>query len=250
MIWPDWDTLQSWLQLMLGGLVVTLQLSGLTVIFTIILGSLGAIGAVSPRLWVRIITRIYVDLFRSVPILALMIIFYFGFGPFLRDWGINTFTLALVALSLSSGAYLAEVYRGAIQSVPRSQWRAAESLGLGHGATLRYAIIPQVIPPLVPSTLNAVISIIKNSSLASLITVYELTLSGTMAVSLSFMPMQVYLLLGAMYAAIILPLIWLSGRLEKWVNRRFGLVSARIRPTATSMRNYAVAVQTEGEEPR
>lgn len=241
MTWPDRDTLASWLELMLGGLVVTLELSLLTTLITVVLGTLGAIGAVSPRRWVRFVTRVYVDLFRSVPILALMIIFYFGFGPYSAEWGISTFTLALAALSLSSGAYLAEVYRGAIQSVPRSQWRAAESLGLSHAATLRYAVIPQVVPPLVPATLNGVISIIKNSSLASLITVYELTLSGTMAVSLSFMPMQVYLLLGAMYAVIILPLIFLSGRLERWVNRRYGLVSAKIRTTATAGRTYAGA---------
>jgi His/Glu/Gln/Arg/opine family amino acid ABC transporter permease subunit len=240
MIWPDWDILASWLELMLAGLVVTLKLSFLTTVLTIILGSLSALGAVSTSRTVRIISRVYVDLFRSVPILALMIIFYFGFGPWLSDWGIDTFTLALAALSLSSGAYLSEVYRGAIQSVPRSQWRAAESLGLGHFAILRFAVIPQVIPPLVPLTLNAVISIVKNSSLASLITVNELTLSGTMAVSLSFMPMQVYLLLGAMYAAIILPLIFAAGRLERWVNRRYGLVSARLKPTM-AMRTYASA---------
>lgn len=241
MVIPDWDTLSSWLELMVAGLGVTARLSLLTTVFTITLGSAAAIGSVSPHLAVRILTRIYVDAFRSVPILALMIIFYFGFGPWLSEWGIDPFGLALAALSLSSGAYLAEVYRGAIQSVPRSQWRAAESIGLSHFTTLRLAIIPQVIPPLVPSTLNAVISIIKNSSLASLITVNELTLSGTMAVSLSFMPMQVYVLLGLMYAAIILPLIFLSGRLEVWVNRRFGLVSARIKPTSTSMRSYSLA---------
>lgn len=243
MTWPDWDTLASWLELMLGGLVVTLQLSALTTVLTIAIGSLAAIGAVSPRWWVRLLTRIYVDLFRSVPILALMIIFYFGFGPYLRDWNINTFTLALAALSLSSGAYLAEVYRGAIQSVPPSQWRAAASLGLGHGPTLRHVVVPQVIPPLVPATLNAVISIIKNSSLASLITVYELTLSGTMAVSLSFLPMQVYLILGLFYAAIILPLIYLSTRLERWVNRRFGLTSVRIAPSVLAKR-FAPAAET------
>lgn len=245
-MWPDWDTLRSWLAIMLEGLVVTLVLSLLATIITIGLGALASIGAVSTRRWVRVITRIYVDLFRSVPILALMIIFYFGLGPYLSDWRPGPFVLALAALSLSSGAYLAEVYRGAIQSVPRSQWRAAESLGLSHGAMLRYAVIPQVVPPLVPATLNAVISIIKNSSLASLITVYELTLSGTMAVSLSFMPMQVYLLLGVMYAAIILPLIFLSGRLEKWVNRKYGLVSATIRTTVTAGRSYASAGATGG----
>lgn len=241
MMWPGWDTVVDWLELMLQGLVVTLQLSAVTTVFTIVLAVLGAIGAVSPRLWVRVLTRVYVDVFRSIPILALMIIFYFGFGPYMSNLGINTFTLAAAALSLSNGAYLAEVYRGAIQSVPRSQWRAAESLGLGHGRVLRYAVIPQIIPPMVPATLNGVIGIIKHSSLASLITVYELTLSATMAVSLSFMPMQVYILLGLFYAAIILPLIFLAGRLERWVSRRYGLVSAEVKPTLLGGRSFTTA---------
>lgn len=126
---PDWGTLATWLDIMLAGLVVTAALSGLSVVFTIILGSIASVASVSTIAVVRLLARIYVDVFRSIPILALMIIFYFGFGPWVAQIGINTFTLAVAALSLSSGAYLSEVYRGAILSVPPSQWRAAESIG-------------------------------------------------------------------------------------------------------------------------
>jgi ABC-type amino acid transport system permease subunit len=178
------------------------------------------------------VVRGWIELFRSIPILALMILLYFGLGPIVAHLGIEAFALAVAALSVSSSAYLAEVYRGAIRSVPQSQWNAAASLGMGHGLALRRIVIPQVIPPLAPSTLNALISVVKFSSLASLITVNELTLAGTMAVSLSFYPMHAYLLLGAFYAATIIPLIYICRWIEHWTKRRYGLISARVRPPA------------------
>ncbi len=229
------------LKLLLSGLTVTLELSALSFVLTILLAAGLSMSAVSQYAVVRWLTRGWIELFRSIPILALLVFFYFGLGPIAADWGVSAFVLAVVALSLSSSAYLAEVYRGAIGSVPRTQWSAASSLGMGHGVTLRRVVVPQVIPPLVPSTLNALISIVKFSSLASLITVSELTLQGTLAVSLTFLPMQVYLLLGVFYAVLIVPMIYISRWVEHWTMRRYGVISARVRPPATDP--YALADQ-------
>jgi polar amino acid transport system permease protein len=221
---PSGDIWLEWIPIMLQGLLVTVQLSSLSFVFTILLGSSLALLAVSEILPVRWLARATIDVVRSVPVLALMLFLYFGLGSFSSDVGLSEFVLAVFALSVSSASYLAEVYRGAILGVPSSQWRAATSLGLGHWKTLRFIVIPQVIPPLVPSTLNILISVIKLSALASLITVNELTLAGSMAVSLSFYPLHAYVLLGLMYASIIIPLIYLLRWMERWVRRRYGLV--------------------------
>ncbi len=230
---PSRDVWIEWLKLLLTGLKGTVELSLLSFVFTILLAVVLSVLAVSEIAVVRWLARGWIEVCRSIPILALMIFLYFGLGPIVADYGIEAFSLAVLALSVSSSAYLAEVYRGAISSVPRSQWSAASSLGMPHGLTLRRIIIPQVIPPLVPSTLNALISVVKFSSLASLITVNELTLAGTLAVSLSFYPMQVYLLLGVFYAALIVPLILILRWVERWTKRRYGLVSAHVPPPAT-----------------
>jgi His/Glu/Gln/Arg/opine family amino acid ABC transporter permease subunit len=201
--------------------------------------------AVSEFRTVRWLARGWIELFRSIPILALMIFLYFGLGPYVAKIGLGPFTIAVTALSVSSSAYLAEIYRGAIRSVPRAQWNAATSLGMGHRLALRQIIIPQVIPPLVPSTLNALISVVKFSSLASLITVNELTLASTLAVSLSFYPMTVYLLLGVCYAVMIIPLIYFLRWVEHWTKRRYGLVAAQVRPPATDP--YALVGDVAGQ---
>jgi polar amino acid transport system permease protein len=225
---PSPEVWQEWVALMLRGLVGTLELSLISSVLTIVLGAVLAVLSVSTSIVVRAIARGWIEFFRSIPVLALMILLYFGFGPLAASLGLTAFTLAVTALSLSMSAYQAEVFRGAIRGVPAAQWAAARSLGMSHGQSLRFVIIPQVLAPLIPAVVNVVIGVIKLSSLASLITVSELSLAGTQAVSLSFYPMHVYLLLGLFYAALILPLIYFSRWLERWTQRRFGLVSAAI----------------------
>lgn len=227
------DQLNQVLGFLWPGLWVTIELSAISFVVTVVLAAGLSAAAVSRHAPVRWASRAWIELLRGIPILALMIFFYFGLGPVVAKIGISAFMLAVAALSLSSSAYLAEVYRGAINSVPRAQWAAAESLGMPHGMALRLIIVPQVIPPLVPSTLNALISVIKFSSLASLITVSELTLQATQAVSETFLPMQCYLLLGLFYAAVIVPMIYACKWVEHWTKRRYGLIAAHIPPPAT-----------------
>jgi glutamine transport system permease protein len=225
---PGPEVIAQWLELMGRGVLVTLQLSAISGILTIIVGAVLAILAVSPLIIVRIVTRAWIELFRSIPVLALMILMYFGGGSVAAQLGIDAFAIAVAALTLSMSAYQAEIFRGAIQGVPNSQWGAARSLGMRHGQTLWHIITPQVIPPLVPAVVNILIGVIKLSSLASLVTVSELALAGTQAVAISFYPLQVYILVGLFFAAIILPLIYFSRWLERWTQQRFGLISAHI----------------------
>lgn len=215
--------LASWVAILLGGLWVTILLSVAAGIATIIFSTLLAIASVCPSSVLRILARAYTDIFRSIPLLALLIFIYYGLGPLAVQLNISAFWLAVLSLTLSESSYLAEVYRGGLQAIPVEQREAAESLGLDWGKTLRLVVIPQALPPAIPGTVNLLIATIKDSSLASLIAIQEVTLTATTLVSQTFLPLQVYLVLAVMYVALIAPLAATARLLERWLARRFGL---------------------------
>ena len=168
--------LAGWLAILAGGLVVTIELAAATLVLSILLAGVLALMSISPLRVLRIFATVYVDVFRSIPILALAISVYYGLGAQLTSLGISPFETAVGVLTLIEGAYLAELYRGSLQSIRQQQWDAASSIGLGWMSTVRQVILPQALPPAVPITLNMAIAIIKDSSLVSLIAVSEITL--------------------------------------------------------------------------
>jgi His/Glu/Gln/Arg/opine family amino acid ABC transporter permease subunit len=213
----------SWSSTLVVGLEVTLQLAFITGVLAILLSTLLAIMSISPSRLVRVVSGIYTDIFRSIPILALLLFLYYGLGPVVGQLGISGFWLAVAGLTLIESAYLGEVYRGALQSVGGAQWHAASSLGLSWPSTLALVILPQAVPAGIPGTVNIVIGIIKDSSLASLIAVPEVTQAASLLVSVTFRPLPIYTLLAGFYIAIILPLTAVAYGLEKFVARRLGL---------------------------
>jgi glutamine transport system permease protein len=211
--------LLSWLQIMVGGLWVTIQLSAATALGCIVLSTGLAIFGISRRRFLRAFVSGYVDIFRSIPLLVLLLLVYYGLGSLTKETGLNTFWLVAISLIVSESAYLSQTYRGGIQAIPAGQWDAGGSIGLTWGQTLRLIILPQAIPPGIPSTLNSVIGIVKNSSLASLVGLAEVTLVSNDVVYSSFRPLQVYLVLGVLYAAVVIPLTILSAWYERRINR-------------------------------
>lgn len=215
--------LAGWLAILAGGLVVTIELAAATLVLSILLAGVLALMSISPLRVLRIFATVYVDVFRSIPILALAISVYYGLGAQLTSLGISPFETAVGVLTLIEGAYLAELYRGSLQSIRQQQWDAASSIGLGWMSTVRQVILPQALPPAVPITLNMAIAIIKDSSLVSLIAVSEITLVANQLIAETFQPIQVYTMVALLYIALILPLSFISKRLEIIVSRRLGL---------------------------
>ena len=210
----------DWARIMLVGLVVTIELATVSAVLTVVMSVILASAGISPWWLTKAFARGFVELFRSIPLLALMIFIYYGIGPFASRFGFTAFWLAVVALVANGSAYLSEVYRGGLQAVPLTQWEAAESLGLGWFTSLRKIIIPQTVLPAVPSTLVMLIYMIKDTSLASLIAVPELTQVAQGIIADTFEPVQVYLVLSVMYLVLIAPIVGLSGRLERRVKLR------------------------------
>lgn len=213
----------GWLAILVGGMVVTIKLAAATAVLSVTLAGLLALMSISPFKILRIFAGLYVDIFRSIPILALAISVYYGMGATLHQLGITPFGTGVAVLTAIEAAYLAELYRGSLEAIRSAQWDAASSLGLGWASTVRHVILPQALPPAIPITLNMLIAIIKDSSLVSLIAVNEITLVANQLIAETFKPIQVYALVALLYVALIIPLAQISRRLEVVVSRRLGL---------------------------
>jgi His/Glu/Gln/Arg/opine family amino acid ABC transporter permease subunit len=215
--------LGGWLAILVAGLVVTIKLAAATSVLAITLAGLLALMSISPLRILRIFAGLYVDIFRSIPILALAISVYYGLGASLHQLGISAFGTGVVVLTAIEGAYLAELYRGSLEAIRQAQWDAAASLGLGWASTVRHVILPQALPPAIPITLNMIVAIIKDSSLVSLIAVNEITLVANQLIAETFKPIQIYAMVALLYIALIVPLAQVSRRIEVVVTRRLGL---------------------------
>lgn len=235
---------QSWLSVLWPGVIVTVKLLGTCVVIDIVVALLLALARTSTVRWVRALATVYVDVMRSMPVLALLVLAYFGVGSFWVKVGVSSFWIAALVISLNEAAYLSEVYRSAILSVSPRQWDAGASLGLSRGATLRRIVLPQAILPAIPPTINDVLYLLKATSLASLIAVGEMTASAFGLVSQTFEPMQVYLLLSGLYLALAVPISYIGKAIEYGIGRRYGLRAvAASKPTLR--RQLAVARRTK-----
>ncbi len=159
----------------------------------------------------------YVQLFQGTPLLMQLFLSYFGIALF----GINTsaWVAAAVALTLYTSAFLTEIWRGCVNSIPKAQWEAAESLALNFGEQLRYVVLPQAVKIAVPPTVGFLVQVIKGTALASVIGFVELTKAGTMITNATFKPFLVYSCLALMYFALCFPVSLLARRLERKLNR-------------------------------
>lgn len=178
-----------------------------------ILGLLVAIMRTSRALVVREIGRLFILVIQGTPALLLLFIVHYG----LATLGLRLAPAlsAITALSLYAAGFLGEIWRGAIEAVPRTQWEAAKSLGFGRTRALLLLIAPQAIWIALPATVGFLVSLMKVTSLAAIIGVVELTKTGMLIANMSFEPMLVYGLIASIYFAMCWPMSLLSRRLEK-----------------------------------
>jgi ABC-type amino acid transport system permease subunit len=166
---------------------------------------------------------VYVEVFRSIPLLALLLLTYYGLGPVLVALGVSAFWAAVVALAVGEAAYLAEVYRASIQSVRKQQWDAAKSLGLSRLQSYCLVVLPQSLPSAVPPTINMVVYTVKGTALTSLITVNELMQEAEVLVSDTYEPLPIFMLAGLLYLSLTIPLGALGQYVESRIGRSLGL---------------------------
>jgi len=155
----------------------------------------------------------YVLLFQGTPLLMQLFLAYFGLALF----GINVpaWVAAAVALTLYTSAYLAEIWRGCVDAIPKGQWEAAQSLALNFGEQLRHIVLPQAVRIAVPPTVGFLVQVVKGTALASVIGFIELTKAGTMITNATFKPFVVYSCVALMYFALCFPVSVYARKLER-----------------------------------
>ncbi|HIF9373042.1 TPA: amino acid ABC transporter permease [Photobacterium damselae] len=200
---------------LIDGLLITLKISAVSLIFTLGLGLITALLRLSDSIVGRALARGYIELIRNTPLLVQIYILYFVLGPILD---LERFTTAVLALSLFQGAYTAEIFRAGLNAIPKGQFEAAASLGLSQWQMYRFVILPQVIKRILPPLTNETVSLVKNSSIVSIMAIFDLTTEGRNIVADTAMPFEVWFTVAAIYLCVTLLLsavaAWMAHRLN------------------------------------
>lgn len=175
----------------LWGALVTLEITALAVAFGMILGLFfGLLKYLNHFKTTYALATIYIDFFRGTPLFVQILLLHFGILPWFGDY--STFTSAVVACTLNSGAYIAEIVRAGIQAIDPGQMEAGRSLGMNYRQTMWYIVLPQAYKVVIPPLINEFIAMLKDTSLVSIIGVSELTLRGKLIYASSFEPAWVW----------------------------------------------------------
>lgn len=202
----------------LQALLVTLSLALLSEVIGIALGLLLALLKISPSKLLSMPAQLYIDLFRGTPLLVQITIIYFT-TPLIGLRFTSLFFAGLTALALNSAAYVAEIFRAGIQSIDKGQMEAGRASGLSYTRTMRHIIVPQAFRRVIPPLTNEFVTLIKDTSLVSVIGLAELLRAARVIQSATFNGTPL-VAIAVLYLAICLPLIYLTNILERRLNRR------------------------------
>lgn len=197
----------------LRGWLLTIGLSACALVVSTLLGLAAALGRRSSFLPLRYLAVGYVELVRGLPFLVL-ILFLFYAVPLITQIG-DRFTFGVVALSLFAGAYIAEIIRSGIESISQAQWESARAIGLTPVQTYRYVVFPQALRQIIPPLTGQFASLIKDSSLLSVIGLAEFTLSAQQIFSATYSGIESYLPLGLGYLVLTLTVSFAARTLER-----------------------------------
>lgn len=197
---------------LLWGLWTTLWISVLSGVFGLLIGLVSGLCRLSSNPTLRDLSTVYVELVRGTPLLVQIFIFYFFIGTVLN---LSREFAGVAALALFTGAYVSEIVRAGVQSVAKGQNEAARSLGLTAAQSMRHVILPQALKRVLPPLAGQFISLVKDTSLVSVIAITELTKSGREAITTSFSTFEIWFCIAALYLVINLPLSHIAGRLER-----------------------------------
>jgi glutamine transport system permease protein len=207
----------EYLRLMFDGLLVTLEISVGSLAVGCVIGALLGTIRGSRHAWLRLPVRVYVDLVRSVPLLILLFLVFYGI-PIFFGISIQVIAAAIVGQGLFAGAYMTEVVHSGLQGIPRGQYDAARSLSLPYPQMMRRVIGPQALRIITPAMVGLFVGNIKDSSLASIIGVTELTQTAINIRSLTYSTWDVFGFLALFYLAVNFAVTFAGSRLERHLN--------------------------------
>ena len=209
----DWRILIANDHLLLWGLLTTLKYTVITSIVGLAIGfvvALAQLSSIRPFAWAG---RLFVEFFRNIPLLVWLLWSYYAL-PIFVGLNITKETAGVLALSLYVAAYYAEILRAGIQSIERGQTDAATALGMSYGQSMHRIVLPQALRRMVPPLSGHTIQM-KNTTLLSVITIPDLLYQASYISSFTYKPMEVYTAVGVIFLAILVPLTFVSRKLEE-----------------------------------
>lgn len=212
-----------------AGIWTTVSLTGASFLLVLLLGLLVALARLSKSKALVGISTVYVEVVRGIPLMVQLIFWYFAFPsviqgigksfniPSFVDFKTNAISMAILGLTTCYAAYMSEVYRAGIQSISKGQMEAARSLGMNYFQAMRHVILPQAIRVIMPPVGNEFITLLKDSSLVSVVAVADMTRRGREFMAANFIPIQTWMMIALLYLVMTL----LAGRMVAWMERRF-----------------------------
>ena len=208
------EIIEQSLPLLLAGAGITIEITALSVGFGMAIGVIVSLIRLSGIKPLRILGNIYVDFLRGTPLLVQIFLVYFAL-PALIHHRVDAFVAAIAACSINSGAYVAEVFRGGIESIDKGQMEAGRSLGMTWWQTMRYIILPQAFKRIIPPLGNEFIAMLKDSSLVSVIGFEELTRRGQLIIARTYASFEIWLTVAVLYLIMTLAVARFVGLLER-----------------------------------
>jgi polar amino acid transport system permease protein len=212
------------------GIWVTFKTTVISFVLVMVAGLFGGLGRLSKNKLINGIATIYVEVIRGVPLLVQLLFWYFAFPSVVQGIGkslnidalktylANPVGMAILGLTFCYAAYMSEIYRAGIQSIPRGQMEAARSLGMTYTQAMRYVIIPQAVRVIMPPVGNEFISLLKDSSLVSVVAVADMTRRGREFMSANFIPVETWMMIALLY----LVMTTFSARIVSWIEKKTG----------------------------
>lgn len=210
-----WESVWELIPVLLDGVVVTIEISLLSYLLALVVGLLLALLRRNPRAWISRPTGEVIEFIRSTPLLVqIYFVFYIGpqFGVTLHPW-----VAGIIALGVHYGTYTSEVYRAGLEGVNKGQWEASIALNLSKYQTYRDIVLPQAIPPIIPTLGNYLIGIFKETPLLSVITIAEMLTRAKDYASENFRYTEAYIMVGVVFLVLSIP----ASYFVNWSERRF-----------------------------
>jgi len=207
---------------------ITAFISAMAFMLTLLFGLIGGLGRLSQNRFIYGVATLYVEIVRGIPLLVQLIWWYFAFPVVIQTVGewlnfsamanyrADPIFTAIAGFSICYGAYMSEIYRAGIQSIPKGQMEAARSLGMTHFQSMRHVVLPQAVRVVLPAVGNEFIALLKDSSLVSVVAVADLTRRGREFMAVNFNPIEVW----TMVALIYLVMTLLSARGWAWIEKK------------------------------
>lgn len=212
-VWHFEAVFDNW-TVFLDGALVTAELTLFAFAIGVVLGLMVALARLSRFRTLRSPCTVYVEAFRSTPALVQLVWIYYAL-PIITGIRFNGFTAVGLGLGLHTAAYFSEIFRGGILSIERGQVDAAKSVGMIHSQAMRRIILPQAVRRMIPPFMNETANLIKLTTLASILAVYELLHASDVLITSTYRPLEIYTTTAIVFAMIIYPLIYTSRLLEK-----------------------------------